>query len=122
MTDQQSITCPKCELTSRHRGDVQSRYCRKCGFHDAPLDAPMGVPGVSAKFRQPTPAMQVQAMIMGFEGQFHNWTSGIVNNLDLRVTVERFLNDFKELYPHLESGRFLPDPNRPKPPAGGGIL
>jgi hypothetical protein len=104
MSDQPSITCPKCERVSYHPGDINAQYCGDCGYHDAPPGAPPGIPGVSPKFRQPTPAMQLAAEFCSIEGSFYCWKEGIVPQDEWNVRVERHLANMRELLPHLEAG------------------
>lgn len=107
MTHTSGITCPKCERVSVNPGDIKHRYCGVCGFHDAPVGAPEGIPGVSPKFRQPTPAMQVVAEYAGLEGNFHNWKEGILSLSEWKDRVERHLANMRELLPHLRAGTWL---------------
>jgi hypothetical protein len=107
VTDQPSITCPKCERVSYNPGDIKNQYCGACGYHDAPPGAPPGIPGVSPKFRQPTPAMQVVAELAGLDGNFHNWREGILPQFEWNERVERYLANMRELLPHLEAGTWL---------------
>lgn len=66
--------------------------------------------------------MQAQAMLMGFEGVFHNWVEGITSDLDLKVAFKRYREDMLELAPHLERGEWIQPRKYPPPPRGGGIL
>jgi len=122
MSDQPSITCPKCEQVSYLRGDIENKYCGKCGYHDALHNTQPGIPGVSAKFRQPTPLMQLQATLSGVKGLIGNYDYGIGDKDSLFLLMRRALDDVDELIPHLERGYWPPDPNRDLPPPGGGIL
>ena len=122
MSKRSSITCPKCERVSHHPGDIQHHYCSKCGYHDSLHVTKLGVPGVSAKFRQPTPSMALQALLSSFGGTFDNWVEGITSDVDLRVAFERFRDDVIELNEHLASGEWVQPRIGPEPPAGGGIL
>lgn len=97
-----SITCPHCGLTSCNKHDIESRYCGKCGYIDADQSAPPGIPGVSPKWRQPTPAMQVEAVLASLEGHLYLFESGITSSAKFGPVVARALADLKELVPHLK--------------------
>lgn len=98
-----SITCPKCHRSSFNEGDISSKYCGGCGYHDAPVDAPLGVPGVSAKWRQPTPVMQLRAELGGLEGSVSNWQDGITEEGDMIYRLLRYQQGVKEILDHMES-------------------
>lgn len=116
-----NITCPKCELVSYLPSDVQNRYCGKCGYHDALHNTTPGIPGVSAKFRQPTPIMQLQAEIAAMEGNYYCWSEGIMPESRFRLLADRFFDNVRELQPHLKQGRWIA-PDESSPPVGGGPL
>jgi hypothetical protein len=97
-----SITCPHCQETYYSRANIESRYCDKCGYIDADQDAPPGIPGVSPKWRQPTPGMQVQAVLAALEGHLYLFEAGIAPAAKFGPSVARALADLKELVPHLE--------------------
>ena len=86
------IVCPKCDRRAFSKSDIKWKFCPKCGYHDVPDGTPEGIPGVSAKFRQPTPSMQLVADYAGLEGIFHNWQEEITG---LSEFAQRFL-DFGE--------------------------
>jgi hypothetical protein len=117
-----SITCPKCKLVSHLPADVDFRYCGKCGYHDALHNIVPGIPGVSAKFRQPTPLMQLQAEIAALEGNYYCWSEGIVPEDRFRLLANRFFENVRELQPHLKNGEWSTPSDLPRPPVGGGIL
>lgn len=117
-----SVTCPKCARVSTYASDILMRYCATCGYHDAALDTPHGIPGVSPKFRQPTPAMEFQALFTSFNGYFLNWVEGIIESSVLRVAYTRYRDDVAELFPHLENGDWIQPRQQPMPPLGGGNL
>jgi len=97
-----SITCPKCDKTSFNHNDLRANYCGDCGYHDAPEDAPLGVPGVSAKFRQPTPVMQLRAEYAAIEGNFSIWQDGIITAGQLSERFDRHLGNVKDVCEHME--------------------
>jgi len=107
MSDQPNITCPKCNRISYHRGDIKHSYCNACGYHDSLENTVPGVPGISARWRQPTPAMQLQAVMGAFEGHFSNWVAGITPALDLRVEFRRTMEQVQDLSRHLEAGGWI---------------
>ncbi|MGD9726483.1 MAG: hypothetical protein AB7L09_02935 [Nitrospira sp.] len=98
-----SITCPKCGLVSRLPGDIEFRYCGTCGYHDTPDGTPNGIPGVSAKFRQPTPAMQLGVELMSLDGELAIWEEGMTSDERLASHVKRFLADVREVLKIMES-------------------
>lgn len=104
-----SITCPHCGLTSYLRSDIQSRYCGKCGYIDADRSVPPGIPGKSAKWRQPTPLMQLQATLASFEGIAYVWKEGMTPDSKFKAMLDRFLDDARELMPHVINGDWKKD-------------
>lgn len=122
MSDRASITCPKCELVSYLPGDISARYCGKCGYHDSLANTTPGIPGVSAKFRQPTPLMQLQACIATLEGNYFCWKEGITTSDHFRLVTDRVFADIQEIQPHLRNGGWIVPRSATSPPAGGGSL
>lgn len=106
MSSQSNIQCPKCKRVSYSRGDIENKYCAKCGYHDADSSTPPGVPGKSAKWRQPTPSMQVEALLSCLEGTFYCWKEGIGSPGKLQEVLERHIDDMKELVPHLRAAQW----------------
>jgi ribosomal protein S27AE len=116
-----SITCPKCKRKSTLADDIKHRFCGKCGYHDALGNTAPGVPGVSAKFRQPTPLMQLQAEIAALEGHFYVWTDGHISDAErFKLYAKRFFENVQELQPYLRHGAWAAPGSAP--PAGGGPL
>jgi ribosomal protein S27AE len=103
----ESVICPKCGLKSYLPGDIESRYCGKCGYHDSLHNTTPGVPGVSAKFRQPTPLMQLQATLSALEGNYYCWSEGLTPEARFRLITDRLFADIRELQPHLNNGAWL---------------
>jgi hypothetical protein len=97
-----SITCPKCRRPSFNESDIEFKYCGACGYHDAPEDAPLGVPGVSAKFRQPSPVMQLRAEYSSIEGNFSIWQDEIISDTKFTERLHRHLANVKEICEHME--------------------
>lgn len=97
-----SITCPKCEKRSFNKNDIDSKYCGACGYHDAPEHAPPGIPGVSPKFRQPTPAMQLRADLGALEGTISNWQDGISGEGDVIYRFLKYKQRVGEILDHME--------------------
>jgi hypothetical protein len=80
-----------------------ARYCVDCGYHDADHDAPPGIPGVSPKFRQPTPVMQLMAECGSVEGSFYSYEDLKIVSLD--TFAERFhrhTDRIKEILRHMK--------------------
>ena len=96
MSRQNSIVCPKCDRESFDENDIKWKFCSQCGYHDA-VDGPPGIPGVSPKFRQPTPAMQIKAEISSLEGSFHNWQSQVTSTDAFVQRLQRTMNDLMEI-------------------------
>lgn len=96
------IVCPKCKRRSYHKMDISCEYCPSCGYHDSPVDAPLGVPGVSAKWRQPTPTMQLRAEWASMQGHFENWREKIISDADFEESLDRHIASIKEIHDHVE--------------------
>lgn len=122
MTAQPSITCPKCERKSYNSNDIDYRYCGDCGYMDVPEGTPEGIPGVSPKWRQPTPTMQLKAVCGSLEGHFVNWREGIISNEQFQFRFERHMKDIRELHGYVAKGEWPRKRNGPRPPRGGGHL
>lgn len=101
-----SITCPHCGLKSFLKADISARYCGKCGYHDADLSVPPGIPGRSAKWRQPTPLMQLEATIATFEAQSYLWKEDLTTDGVYTQLLDRFHADVRELMPHVKNGNW----------------
>jgi hypothetical protein len=115
------ITCPKCEITSYLPADVDNRYCGRCGYHDSLHNTTPGIPGVSAKFRQPTPVMQLQAELASMEGNYYCFSENLMPRERFDLLMERHFENIRELHPHLDNGAWI-KPTDLDPPAGGGSL
>ena len=97
-----SIVCPKCSRRSFNEMDIRSKYCVSCSYHDAPIDAPPGIPGVSAKFRQPTPTMQLKAELMSIDGSFANCQGGIISLNQFAERQTLHYDRIKEILGHMD--------------------
>jgi hypothetical protein len=102
MSDDGPITCPNCGLISFNEDDIKNKYCRDCGYHSALPGAPPGVPGASAKWRQPSPIMELRAICMSLEGHYSNWKDGITDSIKFEMRFEQHIKDIREIYGHIE--------------------
>jgi hypothetical protein len=57
--------------------------------------------------RQPTPSMELTAILMSLEGQFLNWREGIISESSFQAQFHRHLSRIKALQPHLDVGAWM---------------
>jgi len=97
-----AIVCPKCSRRSFNEMDIRSKYCGSCGYHDAPIDALPGIPGVSAKFRQPTPIMQLKVELMSINGSFANCQEEIISLSQFAERRQQHYDRIEEILGHMD--------------------
>ena len=60
-----------------------------------------------ARWRQPTPAMQLREVVMALEGHLSNREDKIITERAFQEKARPLLEEIKALYPHLDVGAWL---------------